>query len=159
MFIVSNANISTSFVFKCLLRRNSCICLTQRLMNFTIKAKSVHFLHSTAPKLVTIHHANTEQRKLGDRKYFELLRIPMMSSLLLTFKSNWITRMSNEHCPALCAPTAAISQLFLSKLLRSRRTRVSLIRVLCLRPGAFLDRLPRESQSLVLGLRGIQFQF
>ena len=63
MFIVANANISTSFVFKCLSRRNSCICLTQRLMNFTIKAKSVHFLHSTAPKLVTIHHANTEQRK------------------------------------------------------------------------------------------------
>ena len=159
MFIVGNANISTSFVFKCLSRRNSCICLiTQRLMNFTIKAKSVHFLHSTAAQLVTIHDANTEQRAWSrDRKCFEPLRIPMTSSLLLTFNSNWITWMSNEHCAALCAPTAAISQLFLSKLLRSRRRRVSLIRVLCLRPGAFLDRLPRESQSLVVRLGGIQF--
>ena len=62
MFIVANANISTSFVFKCLSRRNSCICLTQRLMNFTIKAESVHFLHSILQsKLVTIHRgANTE---------------------------------------------------------------------------------------------------
>jgi hypothetical protein len=34
-------------------------------MNFTIKAKSVHFLHSTAAQLVTIHDANTEHRELG----------------------------------------------------------------------------------------------
>ena len=100
---------------------------------------------------------NRERAWSRGRKCFELLRIPMTSSLLLTFKSNWITWMSNEHCAALCAPTAAISQLFLSKLLRSRRRRVSLIRVLCLRPGAFLDRLPRESQSLVVALGGIQF--
>ena len=100
---------------------------------------------------------NRERAWSRGRKCFEPLRIPMTSSLLLTFKSNWITWMSNEHCAALCAPTAAISQLFLSKLLRSRRRRVSLIRVLCLRPGAFLDRLPRESQSLVVALGGIQF--
>ena len=100
---------------------------------------------------------NRERAWSRGRKCFEPLRIPMTSSLLLTFKSNWITWMSNEHCAALCAPTVAISQLFLSKLLRSRRRRVSLIRVLCLRPGAFLDRLPRESQSLVVALGGIQF--
>ena len=124
MFIVANANISTSFVFKCLSRRNSCICLTQRLMNFTIKAKSAHFLHSTVETCDNTSSCKyrTESR---DRKCFDPIRIPMTSSLLLTFKSNWITWMSNEHCAALCAPTAAaISQLFLSKLLRSRRRRV-----------------------------------